>query len=95
MNKSVGNFSCVVKPFSDNDWLYATSTVFYGLGILGSCILMKNVFAAFSSAKNDKKTIFSIFKAWIEFLVSNNINSRLITAKFDFALDGATIHFLV
>ena len=59
---------------SDNILLFATSTAFYGLGIVGSCILMKNVFAAFSSAKNDKKTIFSIFKAWIEFLVSNNIN---------------------
>ena len=40
---SIGNFSCVVKPFSDNDWLYAISTVFYALEILGSCILMKDV----------------------------------------------------
>ena len=70
MNASVGTSTCVVKPFSDNVWLYATSTVFYGLGILGSCMLMKNVFVEFSSGNDNKRTIFSLFKAWIEFLVS-------------------------
>ena len=69
MNTSIPNSTCLVKPFSDNIWLFATSTGFYGLGIVGSCILMKNVFAEFSSDKNNKRTIFSIFKAWIEFLV--------------------------
>jgi len=47
-------------------------------------------------------TFVRIDSIWVTVLVSikallfpGKINSGLITAKFDFALDGATIHFLV
>ena len=76
MNTTNSNV-CTVQPFGDRLELYIASSISYGLGLLGSVILVRKILAEFSEANGNKRTIFSIFTAWIEFLVSSSLNNNL------------------
>ena len=62
--------SCIVQPFAHKTELYIASSISYGLGLLGCGFLIKNIMIEFSEANANKRTVFSLMKAWLEFLVS-------------------------
>ena len=67
---STNSTSCLVQPFAHKTELYVASSISYGLGLLGCGFLIRNIFIEFSEA-NAKRTVFSLMKAWLEFLVSD------------------------
>ena len=72
MNTTTNSNVCIVQPFGDTLELYIASSFSYGLGLFGSVILVRKSLAEFSEANRNKRTIFSMFTAWIEFLVSSS-----------------------
>ena len=73
MNTTTNSNVCIVQPFGDRLELYIASSFSYGLGLFGSVILVRKILAEFSEANRNKRTIFSMFTAWIEFLVSSSL----------------------
>ena len=70
MNTTNSNV-CIVQPFGDRLELYIASSFSYGLGLCGVVILVRKILTEFSEANRNKRTIFSMFTAWIQFLVSS------------------------
>ena len=73
MNTTTNSNVCIVQPFGDRLEFYIASSFSYGLGLFGSVILVRKILAEFSEANRNKRTIFSMFTAWIEFLVSSSL----------------------
>ena len=68
---STNSTSCLVQPFAHKTELYVASSISYGLGLLGCGFLIRNILIEFSEANANKRTVFSLMKAWLEFLVSD------------------------
>ena len=73
MNTTTNSNVCIVQPFGDRLELYIASSFSYGLGLCGAMILVRKILAEFSEANRNKRTIFSMFTAWIQFLVSSSV----------------------
>ena len=95
MNTTTNSNVCIVQPFGDTLELYIASSFSYGLGLFGSVILVRKILAEFSEGNRNKRTIFSMFTAWIEFLVSSSLlkNDLIIIIHSFYAIAFCLLDF--